>query len=116
MTDSRPRRRRRDLVDVERRGVDGQDRAGLGDLVDFGEDLLLQRHVFEDSFDDDVGLFEPVVSRAAAVISAIRWSISLLRKAALLDGVLVVLADRGHAAIERLLRRLFNITGMPALA
>ena len=56
---SRPRGGRGDLVDVERRGVRREDRVGLADPVELGEDLLLQRHALEDRLDDDVGSSKP---------------------------------------------------------
>ena len=47
-----------DLVDVERRGVGGEDRARLRDPVEVGEDALLQRHLLEHRLDDEVGIGE----------------------------------------------------------
>jgi hypothetical protein len=47
-----------DLVDVERRGVRREDRAGLADLVELAEDRLLQLHVLEHRFDDEVAVGE----------------------------------------------------------
>ena len=99
-----------DFIDVEVRGVGGQDAGRLGDGVDFGEHLLLERHAFEHGLDDDVRLFETVVGelrrdeRHALVHGR-------LREAALLHGARVVLADGGHAAIERLLAGLLDDHG-----
>ena len=49
------RRRRCDLVDVERRGVGGQNAVGPDGCVERGKDLLLQRQVFEDRLDHEIG-------------------------------------------------------------
>ena len=46
----------RDHVDVEIGRVGREDRAGLGNLVELGEDFLLQRHVLEHRLDDEVGV------------------------------------------------------------
>src|SRR5881409_1265422 len=52
----RPRGRPRDLVDVERRGVGGEHRVGLADLVELREDVFFNRHLLEDRLDHDVGV------------------------------------------------------------
>ena len=57
----RSRRCRGDLVDIERRGVGGKDAVRPGNAIEFGEDLFLQCHVFEDSFENQVRILEPVV-------------------------------------------------------
>ena len=46
----------RDLVDVEIGGVGREHRAGLGDLLELAEQLLLDRHVLEHRLDHDVGV------------------------------------------------------------
>ena len=56
---------RGDLVDVERRGVGGEDRAGLADAVELGEDLLLDVHVLEHGLDDEVAVGEVLQRRAS---------------------------------------------------
>ena len=50
-----------DLVDVERRGVGGQDRAGLHDGVELGEHLLLDVHFLEHGLDDHVAIGDVLV-------------------------------------------------------
>ena len=52
----RPRRHCRDRIDIERRGVAGEDGAGLGDLVELHEDIALDRHVLEHGFDDQISV------------------------------------------------------------
>ena len=83
---------------------------GLQILSSSREDLLLQRHAFEDRFDDHVGLLEAVVGERGrdqrhALVH------QLLREAAALHGVFVILADGGHAAVERCLSVSFSSTG-----
>ncbi len=53
-------------VDVERRGIAGENRVRLGDGVELSEDLALDVEVLEDRLDDDVGVAElvPVVGKA----------------------------------------------------
>src|SRR6185437_4715227 len=46
---------RGDLVDVECRGVGGENGARLGDVVELAEDFLFDAEVFEHGFDDEVG-------------------------------------------------------------
>ncbi len=60
---ARPPAGARELVDVERRAVGGQDAVGRGHPAELGERALLQIHVLEHGFDDDVDLIEPVVGR-----------------------------------------------------
>ena len=91
--------RRGDLVDVERRCVGCQDGIGPSDAVEFGEDLLLERHALEDGLDDDVGL--PKAVEAEGRFNSRQAFVHLcLRQPALLHGGSVVLADRGQPAIE----------------
>jgi len=52
---------RSDRVQVEHRGVGGQDGAGLGDRVQTLEDLALDGQVFEHGFDHQVCLGHTVV-------------------------------------------------------
>src|SRR5262245_8196317 len=101
----RPRRGRRDFINVQRRGVRRQNRAGLGHTIDFAEDLLLQFHPFEDGLSDDVGFFKTVVGKLR-LDQRHTLTHHFLREAAFLDGVLVVFANRRHPAIQRLLRHL----------
>ena len=64
-----------DLVDVERRRVGREDRAGLHHRVELAEDVLLDGHVLERGFDDDVAVGDrrrkpsvPVISDSARSI------------------------------------------------
>ncbi len=47
-----------DFVDVQGRGIGGEDGAGPTDRIQLGEDFLLQVQVFEHGFDDDVGVLD----------------------------------------------------------
>ena len=55
-----------DLVDVERRGVGGQDGAGLGDAVELLEHLFLDAQFLEHGLDDEVGVLQVVVAQRGA--------------------------------------------------
>ena len=76
----RPLGRRGDLVDVERRGVGGEHGAGLGDRVELGEDLLLDRHLLEHRLDDDVGVARWPSQSWCRVMSPMRLSTSAGRE------------------------------------
>jgi hypothetical protein len=98
-------RERGDLVHVERRRVRREDRPRLHDLVELPEHLFLDRHVLEDGLDDDVGLTDVVVGQgrldqAHALLDVFHRHPALLRR------TFVVLADRRHAAVERVLLHL----------
>ena len=74
---------RRHLVDVERRGVRGENRFGFHDRVELREDVLLDVHVFEDGFDHDVGIGQlaPIVGefdRLAALPGLLLRQLALL--------------------------------------
>src|SRR5216683_2969262 len=58
----RPPGEARDLIDVERGGIGGEDCSRLHHLVELLEDRLLHRQILEDRFDDDVGLREVFVA------------------------------------------------------
>ncbi len=94
-----------DLVHVERRGVGGDDGAGLGDLVELGEDLLLQRHVLEHGLDDEIGRAEVLQfqrrRQPGHALLGLRF-----RGAAALDVGLQRVLDARDALVERLLRGL----------
>ena len=95
----RPRGRRGDLVDVQRRGVGGQNGIGPGDLVDLGEDLLLQLHLLKDRLDHDVGFGEPLVGQGRLDHRQALGHL-LVRQPALPDAGLIVLADGCQSAVE----------------
>ncbi len=94
-----------DLVHIERGGVGGDDGAGLGDLVELGEDLLLQRHVLEHGLDDQVVAAEVLQldgrRQAAHALLGLR-----LGCAAALDVGFQRVPDAGDALVEGLLRGL----------
>src|SRR5262245_25794210 len=98
---------RGDLVDVQGGGVRGQHRAGFGDAVELGEDLLLDGHLLEDGLHDHVG-----VGHRAEVGGARDQPHALLDvvlgEAAPRGGGLVVLPDDAEAAVERLARDLHH--------
>ena len=91
-----------DLVHVERRGVGGQYCAGLGDLVEFLEHGLLDADFLEYRLDDQVGILEIVIGHRA-LQHAHALVQFFLGQLALLHAVFVVLADRGHALVQRFL-------------
>ena len=80
------------LIDVQGRGVAGQDRAGLGDLVELGEDFLLERHVLEHRFDDQIAITDTAVVDRAGDQTHTLVEIGL-GHTAFLQGVFVVAAD-----------------------
>ena len=105
-----------DLVDVERRGVGGEDRARLADRVELPEDVLLELHVLEHRLDHDVLVGERAhVERALQQVHA---GVDVLRlDAAALRGALVVLAHhRRDPSRGDPCRASTTVTGMPALA
>ena len=55
-TDCGRREARSDGIDIEIRGVGGEDGVGLGQPIELAEHLLLDRHVLGYRFDDDVRL------------------------------------------------------------
>ena len=91
-----------DLVDIEIAGVGREDGAGLGDLVELAENVLLDVHVLEHRLDDEVGVLQVVKAERRGEAAHARFDF-LHREAALLGAVLVILADDGDAAVERLL-------------
>ena len=96
----RPRGGRRDFVDVQRGRVGRKDRALFDDLVQLAEDLLLQRHSFEDRLYHHVDAVEAVVGQRRRDASHTLIHL-FLAEAALLHGIRVVLFDGGESAIER---------------
>ena len=96
-----PLRRRRDLVDVQRRCICGQDAIWFCHAVEFGKDLLLDFHVLEDRFDDQVGVFHPAVTGSGldhpeSLVHGVRAHPSAV------DTTLEVLADGCHPPFEGL--------------
>ncbi len=90
----------RELVDVQRRGVRGQDAGRLRDPRQLRERRLLQIHVLEHGFDDDVGLIEAVVGGGRRD-ERHRARHGVGGHAALRHGRFVILADGRHAALHR---------------
>jgi hypothetical protein len=54
-----------DLVQIQRRGIGGEYRTGLRLGIESLEHLLLDQHVFEHGFDDQVGPRDIVVGQGA---------------------------------------------------
>ena len=100
-------RGRRDFIDVQVGRIRSQDARRLGDRVDFGEDLLLERHAFEHRLHDDVRILKTGVAqlRRDPGHALVHRS---LREPALLHAARIVLADGRHSAIERLLAGLLD--------
>ena len=95
----------RDLVDVEVGGVGGEDRAGLGDLVEPAEDLLLDVHILVDRLDDQVAVGER--REIERRLEKPHRLFDLLRRQLALGGArLVILAHHAGAAVERFLAHL----------
>mmetsp|Transcript_21061 Transcript_21061/g.81577 ORF Transcript_21061/g.81577 Transcript_21061/m.81577 type:complete len:639 (-) Transcript_21061:1062-2978(-) len=90
---------RGNLVDVQRRGVGGQDRAGLGDGVELLEHRLLDADLLEHRLDDQVAVLEVVVAQRRAQ-QGHALGVLVFLQLALLDLGFVVLLDRGHATVE----------------
>ena len=104
----------RDLVHVQGRGVGCNDGAGLGDRVELGEDLLLQRHVLEHRLDDEVGLAEVLDLQGRGQLGEAVARLRLGDAPALGVG-LQRLLDAGDALVERLLRGLDDGDGEAAV-
>ena len=101
----RPRGGRSDFVHIQIAGVAGQDGAPLGDLVQTPKNILLDRHILEHGFDDQVAIGQilHIQRRGEAAHAGFHL---LHAETALLGAVLVILADHANAAIERLLLHL----------
>ena len=91
-----------DLIDIQGRGVRGQDGARLHRGIQGLENGFLHRHVFENRLDHDIGLGQVRVGERGLDEPHALLDL-LLSHAALAGGVLVVASNRGQAAIERLL-------------
>ena len=59
----RPLHRCRDFIDIQRRGVGGEQGAGFGDRIEFAKHPLLEIHALEHGLDDDVAGGEIAVVR-----------------------------------------------------
>ena len=94
-----------DAVDVQVRGVRRQDGARLGHGVELAEHGLLHAHFLEHGLNDEVRVLQRgVLQRGSDQAHALLHLLGL--ELALLHGVLVVLADRGQAPVQRLLLHL----------
>ena len=82
----RTRGRGGDRVDVERGGVGREHRLRLGDAIDIAEDLLLELHVLEHRFDDQIRHALTPSSSRRGVIAATRCATaSAVRRPRLTD-------------------------------
>ena len=94
---------RGDLIDVEARGVGGQDRAGFADGVQLGEDVFLDVHALEHRLDYQIDVREAVGHRERAGDQSAAFLYLRRRDAAARGRPLIVLADNPQATIQRLL-------------
>jgi hypothetical protein len=96
------RRDGRNLVDIERGRVRGENSARFREAVDARKDRLLQRHLLEDGFDDQVRVFQTADEPG----NDPRHPLFDLRpgKASTGDGRIVVPPHRGDPGVERLRR------------
>ena len=87
----RTRRDRGDRIDIQRRGIAGQDGARLGDAIETREDVTLQGHDLKNRFDNEIGIGKlckiglPVDPRLSRRYLGLRQR--LLRAEALVDFV-----------------------------
>jgi len=89
-----------DLVEVQRGGVGGQDGTRLAHAVELLEYLLLDAHVLEHGFDHQVHIRQVGIVQRGLQQRHARVEL-VLRELALLERVLVVLADGADAALQR---------------
>ncbi len=90
----------RDLVDIQRRRIRGQDAICFRHRIDLTEQPLLELHALERRFDDQIGVFEPVVAGLRADgCDPLLGDFS--RKSPLLNRAFVILGDSRHASVER---------------
>ena len=81
--------------------------SGLRHLVQLGESFLLERHLLEDRFDDDVRLLEAIVVEGRLNPSEVLIHLLLSHPAAF-DALSVILLDGFQATIELLLADLLQ--------
>ena len=98
----RPRRCLRDFIDIERRCIRRQDRAGLGDLIELAKNLLLHTHVLEYSLDDEVTVLQRQKFRRRRQPADPRRR-HIGRNTPALGQALDRLLDPRHAFVERIL-------------
>ena len=96
------RREAGNLVDIERRGVGGEDRTGFRHRIELPEDLFFDAHVFEHRLDDEVDVAEVRVGERRLEQRHARLELGRI-ELAFLDLTLVGLTDAGDALVERLL-------------
>ena len=102
-----PRRGRGNLIDIERGGVARQNRAFSADLIQLREDLFLERHTFKNRLNHDIHFAEIVVAERG--LNSFQALVDeLLGEASAVDGVLIVLLNRGQAAVESRLVGIFE--------
>ena len=91
----------RDLIDIERGGIGREDGSGLQNSVKVSEYLLLQRHVFEHSFDHQIAIGQGLHLHGASEATHAFGDFAL-RKTAIVGAALIVDANHFQAAIKRL--------------
>ena len=99
-----------DLVEVQRRGVAGQDGARLHHGVKLLEYSFLDAHFLEHGLDHQIGIFEVGIVEGGGQQGHALVVFVLLELAAL-DLRLVVLADGGKSAVQRVLLHLQHLHG-----
>src|SRR5215469_14712905 len=101
------RRGRGDLIDIEGGRVARQNRALSADTIQVRKDLFLKRHTVENCLNDEIHSVETVVGERG-LNSFQAFVDPRLGEASTLDGVLIVLVNRGQAAIESRLVGIFE--------
>ena len=104
----RPFREAGNFVHVERRGIRREDGTGLHHAVQLVEDFLLDAQLLEHCLDHHVGVFQIVVAQRGAE-QGHAFVVFALLELAFFDLRLVVFANRGDAAVQRVLLHLQHL-------
>ena len=112
----RPRTRLRDLIDIQIRGVGGENRARLDESAEFGKHRSLDFKVLECCFDDDIGVFEAACSQAELGSSLTGSASRPLRFVLSYHGATVDRLNRVVDAASASCFASFRRTGIPAFA
>src|SRR6266566_598291 len=95
----RPRGSRCDFINAQRGGVGCKNGAGPAHTIEFSKYFFLEGHAFEDGFDDHVHTGEAI--EAEGRFDELQALINvLLREAAALHGIRVILLNVGKSAIQ----------------
>ena len=101
---------RGDAGDRNRRCVGGEDRVGAADAVEIAHHRFLQVELLEHRFDDDVAVGE-ILDRRRRLDPPKRRVLVGGRQLAARDEAIEALPDRPHAAVERRLGNVAELTG-----